>query len=109
MGDLCDISDCDRFLRSAAGQKHLETIASGLRGRTITDVTFSNEIHHVATVLHLDDDENFVIFQPSLDVEVLREEFEQVIEEEYFKDYPDRRPEEDETQVVTPGLLPEPT
>ncbi len=97
MGDVCDTNDIERFLRSQKGQAHLEEIRKMLLGRTITDVTFSNEVHVIATTLHFDDGENFVLFQPSLEVEAIREQFEDVLEQEYYEDYPERKPEGDET------------
>lgn len=94
MGDLCDVNDCDRFMRSSQGKAHLDEIVAMLKGRTITDVTFSNEVHHVMTTLCLDDNSEFIVFQPSLEVDALREEFADAIREEYYKDYPERRPKE---------------
>ena len=94
MGDICDMSDCDRLMRSSTGQAHLDEIVGMLKGRTITDVTFSNEVHCIATALRLDDGSSFVVFQPSLEVDTLREEFAEAIQEEYYKDYPERRPKE---------------
>ncbi len=93
MGDLCNMNDCERFLRSKDGKAHLDEIVAMLKGRTITEVTFSNEVHCVATTLCLDDNSEFVIFQPSLEVDALREEFAEAIQEEYYKDYPERRKE----------------
>ena len=93
MGDISNMNDIDRFVRSEAGRAHLDEIVAMLKGRTITEVDFSNEVHCVATALHLDDGESFVIFQPSLDVDALREEFAEAIEKEYYKDYPERRKE----------------
>ena len=98
MGDLCDMSDCDRFMRSTTGQAHLDEIVTMLKGKTVTDVTFSNEIHYIATTLHLDDGETFAVFQPSLEVDALREEFADAIEEEYYRDFPERRPGGPETR-----------
>jgi hypothetical protein len=43
----------------------------------------------------LDDNTTFVVFEPSLDVDALREEFAEAIQEEYYKDYPERRPGRD--------------
>jgi hypothetical protein len=94
MGDLCNMNDCERFLRSKDGKAHLDEIVAMLKGRTITEVTFSNEVHCVATTLCLDDNSEFAIFQPSLEVDALREEFAEAIQEEYYKDYPERRPKE---------------
>jgi len=88
MGDLCDLNDLERFLRSPEGQAHLKEIRTMLKGRTITDVSFSNEVHCIETTLHLDDGETFVIYQPSLEVDALREEFAEVLQREYYIDYP---------------------
>ena len=96
MGDICDMNDIERFLRSESGKAHLDEIVAMLKGRTITDVMFFNEVHCVATTLCLDDNTTFVLFQPSLEVDALREEFADAIEEEYYKDFPERRPKEDE-------------
>ena len=95
MGDICDQNDIDRVLRSREGKKYLRGIARTLRRRTIVRVSFSNEVHCIATTLHLDDGESFVVFQPSLEVDALREELADVIREEYLKDYPERRPKEE--------------
>ena len=92
MGDICDMNDCERFLRCRKGKAHLKKIVAMLKGRTITEVAFSNEVHCVATTLVLGDNSEFVIFQPSLEVDALREEFAEAIQEEYYKDYPERRP-----------------
>lgn len=90
MGDICDHNDLERFLRSPEGQAHLDDIRKMLLGRTIREVSFSNEVHLVTTTLHLDDGETFVVFQPSLEVEAIREQFEEIIEREYLIDYPER-------------------
>jgi len=96
MGDICDTNDLERFLRSPEGKAHLEEIRKILHGHTIREVTFSNEVHFIATTLHLDDGETFVVFQPSMEVGAIRSEFEEVIEREYYVDYPDRKPKHDE-------------
>lgn len=94
MGDASDMNDIDRFMRSEAGKAQLEEIRQMLKGRTVIDVTFDNEIRCISTTLHLDDGGAFEIWQPSLEVEALREEFEEAIEAEYYKDYPERRKNE---------------
>ena len=91
MGDACDMADVERFMRSKAGTAHLDEIVAMLKGHTIIDVSFANEVHCIATTLHLDDGTTFALWQPSLDVDALREQFADAIEEEYYKDYPDRR------------------
>lgn len=94
MGDACNMADIERFMRSEEGRAHLDEIVTALTGHTIVDVTFSNEVWTIATEIHLDDGETFVIFQPSLEVDALREEFGDTIQEEYFKDYPERQGKE---------------
>ena len=95
MGDICDRNDLARFMRSAEGVAHLEEIRRMLKGHTIVDVEFTNETGLIATTLHLDDGEAFAVFQPSLEVEAIREQFEDVLDREYFVDFPERKPRED--------------
>jgi len=97
MGDIADMNDLERFQRSEEGKAHLGDTRQMLLGRTITEVSFSNEVHFLATTLHLDDGETFALFQPSLEVEAIREQFEEVLEREYYVDFPDRRPKEDQS------------
>lgn len=92
MGDLCDQADIDRILRSKEGKAHLRQIRRMLKGKTVVDVTYTNETCCIATTLRLDDDTSFVLFQPSLTVEALREQFPEVLEREYYRDFPERRP-----------------
>ena len=92
MGDLSDMNDVCRFLRSTQGKKHLESIKSQLLGKRIKDVTFSNEVFGIMMTLHLHDGGTVSVLDLSLQVEVLRDEFPEVIEREYYKDYPDRKP-----------------
>ena len=93
MGDLCDMNDVDRFMGSAEGKKHLETLRNQLVRRRIKDVTFSNEVFGIMTTLHLDNGATFLVLDLSLTVDTLRDEFPDAIEEEYYKDYPERRPQ----------------
>ncbi len=88
------MNDLERFLRSPEGQAHLEETRQMLLGRTITEVSFTNEVHSITTTLHLNDGETFVVFQPSLDVESIREQFTETIEREYFVDFPERKSKE---------------
>jgi len=94
MGDVCDQNDIDRIMRSTEGQAHLEDIRQMLKGRTVVEVEFANEVQLIVTTLCLDDGTIFAVFQPSLEVSALREQFEDVIECEYFRDYPERKPKE---------------
>lgn len=92
MGDVSDAADLERLLRSPEGQGYLDEIREMLLGRTIRKVTFDNEVHFIATTLHLDDGGTFAVFQPSLEVGAIREQFEDVLEREYYIDHPDRKP-----------------
>ena len=92
MGDICDMNDLERFMRSPEGQAHLDEIRQMLKGRSITEVSFSNEVHVIATTLHLADGETSFVTQPSLEVGVIRERFEAALEREYYVDFPERKP-----------------
>ena len=96
MGDAFDHADIERFLRTPEGKAHLEETRQMLLGRTIQEVSFSNETHLIATTLDLSDGE-FVVFQPSLEVGAIQEQFEEVIEREYYVDFPERKPLEEES------------
>lgn len=92
MGDVCDMSDIDRFMRSPEGQARLEEIQRSLVGRTIIIVEFLNETHTIGIELTLDNKCTFECHQPELDVDTLRDEFAKVLEREYYADYPERQP-----------------
>jgi hypothetical protein len=91
MGDLSDLNDVARVMRSCEGQARLEGIRVSLVGRTVVDVEFTNETHSIAILLRLDDGDTFLAMDPSLDVDALRDEFADVIQREYLVDYPERR------------------
>lgn len=91
MGDGSDHADVARFMRSTAGQAYLKELAGALRGRRIENVTFENETHHLATVLRLDNGESFSAVQPEHEAENLRRRFGGAIQEEYYREYPERR------------------
>lgn len=95
MGDICDLNDLERMMRSTEGKAHLEEIRAMLLGRTIHEVTFENQVHFISTTLHLDDGEIFIVFQPSMEIEAVRDQFEAVIEREYYIDFPERKPTPD--------------
>lgn len=97
MGDASNLADIDRFMRSEVGKAHLDEIAAMLKGRSIVDVAFTNEVWCVATTLHLDNGDLFAVFQPSLEVDALREQFADVLQREYLLDFPERRPKESES------------
>lgn len=92
MGDFADMRDIDRFLRCEAGQKKMVEIRALFTGKTVTEVAFSNDVDSVLVGLTLDSGEHVELFLPELMLDALKETFEAEIREEYFKDYPDRRP-----------------
>ena len=94
MGDISDMHDLKRFMRSPEGKAHLKGIRQRLKGHTIVEVDFTNEFHFVAIVLIMENGENVSVTQPSLDVTVLQNTFEDVIEREYYLDFPERKPTE---------------
>ena len=87
MGDLSDMKDLDRFLRSKSGRTELNKIRAMLKGKTITKVMFSNEILAIATTITFDTGDEFVVFQPSLNLDVIRMEFADMLEREYRRDH----------------------
>ena len=93
MGDICNMNDLDRFLRSTEGQEHLDELQQKLVGRQIESVSFSNEVQHIVITLHLDNGEAFEVSHASLDVDAIRESFAEVLKREYLIDYPDREQE----------------
>ena len=90
MGGFADMNDIARLMRSPEGKAHLEEIRKMLEGRFIKKVEFTNEVHFIATTLVLDDGERFFIAQPSLEIDAIREQFAEVLEREYYADYPER-------------------
>lgn len=92
MGDISDMHDLKRFMRSPEGKAHLKGIRRKLTNRTIVNVDFSNEVHFISITLTLDNGEVLSVTQPSLDIAVLQKLFEDAIEREYYVDFPDRKP-----------------
>ena len=86
MRNTSDVKDIDMFLRCRRGRAHLKKFVGMLKGRTITDMTFSNEGRCIATTLTLDDGSHYAVYEPSLSVYELREKFGEAIEEEYYKE-----------------------
>ena len=91
MGDVSNMNNLARFMGSPEGQEYFDEIRRMLIGRTITEVNFSNEVHFVATMLHLDDGETFFITQPSLDVESINEQYAEVIERERQREIAEKK------------------
>ena len=88
MGDLSDMNDVARVLRSTEGTARLDGIRASLAGRTIVDVEFTNDTHAISILLHLDGGDTFLALDPSLDIDALRDEFAEVLDRERLVDYP---------------------
>ncbi len=95
MGDFSDMRDVDRFMRCDAGRKRLAEIQAAFVGKTIARTEFSNDVDSVLVTLTFDSGECIELFLPELMLDALRETFEAEIREEFFKDYPDRRPNQE--------------
>ena len=85
MGDMSDMNDLDRVMRSSEGMARLDAIRAELVGRTIVGVDFSNGVRAISVTLRLDDGGAFEAPDPSLEVDVLRDEFASVIRREYLE------------------------
>jgi hypothetical protein len=84
--------DIDRFLRCDGGKGRLDEIRAALVGKTIAKVDFTNDVDSVLVTISFTTDESVELFLPELMLDALRETFQADIKEEYFKDYPERRP-----------------
>lgn len=91
MGDLSDMNDLDRFIRSPEGQTYLEEIRRTLLERRIVGVEFSNEVCLICVVFLLNDGSTFECTRPELEVDMLREDFAVVIAREFAADYPNTK------------------
>ncbi|MCF6283614.1 MAG: hypothetical protein L3K26_00255 [Candidatus Hydrogenedentes bacterium] len=92
MGDSSDMSDIGRFIRSEEGQEYLESFAVMLRNQTIEDVEFVNQGAFVGMHLKLSGGGAIDVTMPGFDIGALRAQFEDVMEREYYTDYPARTP-----------------
>lgn len=92
MGDLSDMADLDRWLRCDAGKKRLEEIRAFFMGRTVVDVEFGNEVQHVGVTITFTTGDKAGVEMSELTLDHLKEEFRVEMLEEYYRDYPDRRP-----------------
>ena len=96
MGDPSDRATIARFLRSPEGQEHLTRIRNRLLGHAISDVTFTNETTFIGMTLHFEGGDALGVSTPDLEVEALLEHFEEVLQREYFEDYPERKPDKED-------------
>ena len=94
MGDVSDRADVERFMRSETGQKVLAQTRKDFRGRWINDISFADDVDGVKATITFRVGEPVDVTLPDLTLGLIREEYEEVLEEEYYRDFPDRRPEE---------------
>ena len=107
MGDYSDMRDIDRFMRCEAGQRRLGEIRAMFVGKTVAEVEFSNDVDSVLVTLTFATDEKVELFLPELMLDALKETHRAEIQEEYWRDYPERRPKpkernEDERETNEP-------
>ena len=92
MGDLADMRDVSRFMRCTTGQQKLDEIRAAFVGKTVAKADFTNDVDSVLVTLTFESGESVELFLPELMLDALRETHGAAIQEEFFKDYPDRRP-----------------
>ena len=92
MGDLADMRDVSRFMRCTAGQQKLDEIRAAIVGKTVVRTDFSNDVNAILVTLAFDSGDSVELFLPELMLDALRETHGAAIQEEYYLDYPDRRP-----------------
>ena len=92
MGDVSDMRDVDRFVRCEGGQRRLGEIRAMFVGKTVKEVEFTNDVDCVLVTLTFESGEKVELFLPELMLDALKETFRAEIQEEYYRDYPDRRP-----------------
>jgi len=90
MGDASDMSDIERFMRSPEGKAYLEQIRGELIGKRVAAVEFSNSIFAIDMELILDDGTAFEYHHRNLEVNAIRQNFADVLQREYYADYPER-------------------
>lgn len=88
MGDLSDMNDLDRFMRSPQGQAQLDEMRRTLVGQRIVGVEFSNETCRIGITILVGYGGTFKCTKPDLEIDILREDFAGAIDSEYIADYP---------------------
>jgi hypothetical protein len=89
--------DVSRFMRCTAGQQKLDEIRAAFVGKTVARIDFSNDVNAILVALAFDSGESVEVFLPELMLDALRETHGAAIQEEYWLDYPERRPKPQET------------
>ncbi len=98
MGDYSDSKQIERIMSCPAGQAKLNNIRNIFLGKTITEVSFSNQICAIGIHLRLDDAYEAFVIRPDLSLDELLED-ENIRKQErelYYQEYPDRKPKGDE-------------
>jgi len=90
MGDIADMNDIERFMRSAAGLRLEKNLLERMSGKTIVSVRFINSVNRIEMEILLTGGEK--IQATVMGVDEIRAEYENVLTEEYYKDYPNRKP-----------------
>jgi hypothetical protein len=92
MGDASDTSDLERFMRSPEGQDYLEKFRYNLLEQQIIDVLFYVEDDRVMVFLKCATGNSFHFQHRELSLDWLWENFGDVLQREYYRDYPERKP-----------------
>jgi hypothetical protein len=61
-------------------------------GKTVASVEFNNDVNSVLVTVTFATGESIEVFMPELMLDALKETFRAEIQEEYYCDYPERRP-----------------
>ncbi len=98
MGDASDHADVVRFMRSETGRKILAKTRKEFQGRWISDISFADDVEGVTGMItfHAGDPVNVIL--PGLTLGLIREEYDDVLQEEYYRDFPERRPKANEEE-----------
>lgn len=89
MGDASEQADLERFVRSEEGKEYLDKHSQFLLNKKITDVVYELAGSNILFTLVFDDNSSYT--HNFVDHYQIQSEFEEVLEREYFKDYPERK------------------
>ncbi len=98
MGDASDRADVERFMRSETGQKILAKTRKEFQGRWISSISFSDDVDGVTGMITFTAGDPVNVILPGLTLGLIREEYDEVLEEEYYRDFPERRPKANEEE-----------
>ena len=94
MGDASDLADVARFTRSPEGRRALDKFKTSVTGKRIVGANFCELSTGVSITLLLEDGDylDLSIVEQAFSVESLRQRYARVLEREYYKDFPERKP-----------------